>query len=734
MNSSCFFQLRPLGFRFLTVLLVLVHTAMATVGVFAGPRDASSEWWSFRAPRRVALPAVLGADWPRNPIDRFVLARLEAERIGPSSPAPPRTLVRRAFLDLTGLPPTPREVDAFLADTQPDAFERLVDSLLDSPRHGERWARHWLDVARYADSQGGEVDLPREMWVYRDWVIDAFNRDMPADEFITGQLAGDLLPEATDQHHIATGFLRCGVYDKLKGNGDNEVARLETVFDRVNTTGSVFLGMTLACAQCHDHKYDPISIEEYYRLYAIFNDVDDVHLGLPSKAHLARYKAVRQQIEALRKERSEYEKKNKGEAGRWETNLSPEERVKLSPEAQAALLVGREIRDEEQRRAVMAAFWNQDPGHLQRGELIARLEDDEPERVLAPVTYQRATPRTTRVFERGDIHSPGKEVDPAVPAVFAQPSGLGGRMTRLDLARWLVRPDHPLTARVLVNRIWQRYFGQGLVRTENDFGTRGSRPTHPELLDYLARRLVDGGWSLKRLHREIVTSATYRQSSRVRDDLVKADSENLLLGRQERLRLEAESIRDVVLAASGLLSTKIGGPSVFPPQPGGIMSGRATPFQWAVSDGEDRYRRGMYTHFWRLTPHPFLRTFDAPESMTSCTRRYRSNTPLQALTLLNGPSFVEAAEGLARRVVALAESGDSSRIRFAFEICVARPPREEEVRLLAELLAERRKEFRSSPELARKFLGGAAVDVVERASWTAVCRALLNLDEVITRG
>jgi hypothetical protein len=716
-----------------------------TVWIFAsavlvGTAAADETWWSFQPPVRPSVPDVELEDRAENPIDRFVLARLEADGIEPSPRADRPRQLRRVSLDLTGLLPTPEEFAAFMADSQPCAYSRLVDRLLESPHYGERWGRHWLDVARYADSVGGEMDTPRPMWHYRDWLIDALNRDLPFDDFVIEQLAGDLIREATDDQITATGFMRCGIYDKLKGNGSNEIARLETVVDRVNTTGSVFLGLTIGCAQCHTHKFDPISIDEYYEIFALFNDVEDAYLGMPTMAHHARYEATREQIDALEKEIKTYEERARGQLLRWEIGLTAEERAALSPEVQVILEIGKEIRTPAQAALIFKVFLEHDPGWLQRRSLIDRLDQEFPEVDLVPVTYARSEPRKTTVFERGDVNSPGKEVQPGVPAVLPRPAvTTDQRMTRLDFARWMVREDHPLTARVMVNRVWQHYFGQGLVSSESDFGVRGAQPSHPRLLDWLARELVDGGWSLKRLHRLIVTSSTYRQSSVLRADLARTDSENNLLARQSRLRLEAESIRDVALAASGMLATKIGGPSVFPHQPDGIMEGRASPMKWEVSEGEDRYRRGMYTYFWRLTPHPFLRTFDAPEAITTCTRRYRSNTPLQALTLLNDHTFVESAVGMAARVLA-ASGDDSARIDFAVKIAVCRVPRAEEAALLLDLLAARRQEFAAAPERARQFLkleeknslNGSVL--VERASWTAVCRALLNLDEVITRG
>ena len=728
------------GTKSLALFLLVDLLLVSAVGGRTAGHDAA--WWSFSPVIRPDLPQVSNTGWPQTPVDHFVLARLEAEQIVPSSEADRVTLLRRVTLDLTGLPPSVIEVNSFLQDTEPGAYQRVVERLLKSPHFGERWGRHWLDLARYADSTGGEMDEPRNMWRYRDWVIGALNGNMPFDEFLIWQLAGDLLPDRTEAQQIATGFYRCGVYDRLAGNGSDEIARLETVIDRVNTTGSVFLGLTVGCAQCHSHKFDPISAKEYYQLFAFFNDVDDIFQGLPSKADLASYEAARAQFQVLEKELAEYKEKVKGKIRRWELNLTDEDRKGLPPAVQVALQTAVEVRSAEHTKLVNAQFFLQDPGCQQRLKVIGKLQHDFPERVLTPVMHQRKDSRDTFVYGRGDFHSPGKSVVPGIPAVLALPTGEVSSKplaNRFDLARWLVDPDHPLTARVTVNRIWQRYFGQGIVSTENDFGRQGSAPSHPQLLDWLAREFVESGWNVKELHRLIVLSATYRQSSGLRSDLVERDPENILLARQVRLRLEAEIVRDTSLAAGGLLCMKVGGPSVFPHQADGVLESRANPVQWTLSPGQDRYRRGMYTYHWRLTPHPFFRTFDAPEALASCTRRYRSNTPLQALTLLNDPSFVEAAIGMADCVIREVPDDDVARLNYAFMIGVSREPTSEEFSLLEDLRQNRLQEFRQFPERAAELLGQSAasqdppVDGFQRAAWVTVCRAVLNLDEFITR-
>ncbi|MCC6671307.1 MAG: PSD1 domain-containing protein [Planctomycetes bacterium] len=587
-----------------------------------GPDVASAVHWAFRAPAPQSPPDVRDP-WVRNPIDAFVLARLRAEGLPASPEADRRTLLRRVHLDLTGLLPSPEEVETFVADPDPDAYERVVDRLLASPHYGERMARAWLDLARYADSDGYSIDAPRVMWRWRDWVVRAFQEDLPFDRFTIEQIAGDLLPDAGDRTRIATGFHRNTMTNE-EGGVDPEEFRVEAVKDRVNTTATVWLGITLACAQCHDHKYDPFSQREYYQLFAFFDDADEHDLLVDAAA----------------------------------------------------------VRDRKNRQQVAAAS--------------------------APVLRQRAQPRDTRIQEAGDFTRPGAPVQPGVPAALHPLAPGAGRATRLDLARWLVAADNPLTARVQVNRLWLRLFGTGLVATDEDFGSQGEAASHPELLDWLARAFVADGWSHKRILRRIVTSATYRQASVARADLSARDPANRLLGRQTRLRLDAELVRDVALCASGLLSRGVGGPSVFPPQPEGVLAQGQVERKWVVSRGQDRYRRGLYTFRWRMTPHPALAVFDAPAGVETCTRRTRSNTPLQALTLLHDEALLECARALAARAVRDAGGGDAAIARL-FLFAVQREPTPRERAVLWRLLVQ---------------TGG---------DWTAAARAVLNLDEAITR-
>ncbi len=740
----------------------------------AAAKPTKSKHWALQPPARPAEPAVKNQVWTRNPIDRFILARLEKEGIAPSPQADRVTLIRRLSLDLLGLPPTIQEVDEFLADQRPDAYERLVDRLLQSPHYGERWGRNWLDLARYADSNGYSIDAPRSIWPYRDWVINALNKDMPFDQFVIEQLAGDLLPGATLEQKTATGFHR-NTQINQEGGIDVEQFRIESIVDRVNTTGSVFLGLTLGCAQCHDHKFDPIAQREYYQFFAFLNNADEPILELGTPEQIQRRKRVRTRIAEVQKQLKGLDMTSAAKEEIWEKNLTTELRALLPKGIQAILEVPENGRTVEQKEQLSAAYRTSDQarhvvaglgtklpyvaaGHVHAGMVRARLDKEladlkksDPPIITTMVMQERKTPRQTHVHIGGDFLRKGVQVSPAVPAVLhtlVRAATVRERdedrsltvaaltLNRLDLARWLVDPRNPLTARVTVNRFWQHYFGMGLVETENDFGTQGTPPAHPELLDWLATEFQARKWSMKAMHRLILMSATYRQSSKSRPDLATIDPRNKLLARQVRLRLEAEFVRDAALAASGMLTRKLGGPSVFPPQPEGIYRFTQIDKHWKASTGPDRYRRGLYTYFWRSAPHPGLTVFDAPDATSTCTRRNRSNTPLQALTLLNDQAFFEFAQGLAVRVLREAKPDDAERLRHAFRLCLARQPSELEQKRLGQLLARQRAEFQASPAQARLV---APVDVSkdadakQLAAWTTVARVLLNLDEFITR-
>jgi len=655
--------------------------------------------WAFQTPIRPTPPVTKDAKWPRTPIDQFILARLEREKRRPSPEADRLTLLRRVHLDLTGILPTPAEAAVFLKDTAADAYGKVVDRLLASPQYGERWARHWLDQARYADSDGGSRDEPRQIWKYREYVINALNRDLPFDQFVIEQLAGDLLPKATTDQIIATGFQRNSLL-QIEAGTDREQYRTEAVMDRVDTTGTVLLGLSTGCARCHDHKYDPISQREYYQLFSYFNNIDEygpdlppfaitndretthapmLAIGTPEEAN--RYNALRAQLNALYKERFAY---RGGEA-----NELPKG----------------------------------DIGDKVRAENIAALKKQIPAVTLAMVMRELPTPREAHVLLGGDYLRKGVRVSPGVIAAI-EPR-MPEAKTRLDLARWIANERNPLFARVAVNRIWQRYFGLGIVETENDFGTQGAKPTHPELLDWLATEFARTGWSQKAMHRLIVTSATYRQASRVRPE-DKTDPRNLLLARQSRIRLDAEIVRDSALTASGLLNPKIGGPSVYPPQPEGVMETGQVKQTWATSKAEERYRRGLYTFHYRITPNPSMKVFDAANGLLPCTRRPRTNTPLQALALLNDPNFHEMAQALARRVQPSADP-----LAEAMSLTVSRPPTARERVLLQRLYSAELDAFQTRPKEAAEIAGKDSSPRL--AAWTAVARVLLNTDEFITR-
>ncbi len=680
-------------------------------------------WWAFQPIQHPAPPDVATKNWARTPVDRFILARLEKEKLAPSPEAARETLLRRVSLDLTGLPPSPAEIRAFLADQGPDAYERMVDQLLASPHYGERWGRHWLDVARYADSDGYTIDSPRTMWKYRDWVIRAMNADMPFTQFTIEQIAGDLLPNPTVDQLIATGFHR-NTPSNFEGGIDFEQYRVEAVVDRVSTTGAAYLGLTLGCARCHDHKFDPISQKEFYQLYAYFNNTDEITteaerydfnrpiLSVPTPEEIARHNAWDSQQRALSRELIAY------------------------------------VRDLAGKHVANTA------GDLELQERIANLRElrkREPRYTTALVMKELPQPRQAYIQLGGEFTRKGIDVKPAIPAVLPQlPENA---TSRLDFARWLVDERNPLTARVTVNRIWQEYFGKGLVESEGDFGAQGSKPSHPELLDWLASEFMQSGWSQKKLHRLIVTSAVYRQASKARPELDEVDPYNKLLARQNRLRLDAEIIRDSALAASGLLTEAVGGPSVYPPIPEGAMSVTQIAGAWPVEMGENRYRRGLYTFFRRSAGFPGLLVFDAPDAVSTCTRRVRSNTPLQALATLNDEAFTEFAEGLAARVIKEAPDA-GARIRYAYMLIAGREPEPGEEQRILRFLARAMDEYKTNPGRVQELIykGGrfspegvplnppppklAAMlpkDLPLEAAWTAVARALLNLDDFLTR-
>jgi hypothetical protein len=654
---------------------------------YVAAKRRQSKHWAFQPVVKPAPPATRNASWARNPIDSFILAKLEEKNLAPSAEAGRATLMRRVHLDLTGIPPTEQESREFLADTRPDAYERLVDRLLSSPHYGERQARQWLDLARYADTDGYTIDAPRDIFPWRDWVIQALNADMPFDRFTIEQFAGDLLPNATRDQIIATGFHR-NTPSNFEGGIDFEQYRVEAVADRVQTTAAVWLGLTMGCARCHDHKYDPISQRDFYSMFALMNNVDEVDREADRKYFNKPFLEIGtpEEVAALAK---------------WDTDVQDlEAKIRKHQET---------LTENADKDPTLIAL---------RKELIA-LRRKKPPVQRTMVMRDRTAPREHYIHLGGDFTRKGSHVEPATPAVLPATRSASNPPNRLDFAKWLVDKENPLTARVTMNRMWQHYFGKGIVETENDFGLMGDRPTHPELLDWLASEFMASGWSLKAMHRKIVLSATYRQQSKARPDAAAVDPYNKLLARQNRLRLDAEVIRDSALLASGLLSRKVGGPSVYPPLPKGANDVTQVKREWNVSEGEDKYRRGMYTFFQRSAAHPALITFDAPDATVTCTRRIRSNTPLQALILLNDDAYVEFAEVLAKRVLDSAPAaGDEEKLKTIWRWTLLRDPNAAEGRRMMSFLAAQR---------------DSQKEKTEHAAWTAVARVVLNLDEFMTR-
>jgi mono/diheme cytochrome c family protein len=683
----------PLGFAPLSPEQIARISAWIDQGA-VWPADLNRKHWAYVKPVRPAVPKVKTKAWVRNPIDAFVLARLEKEGLKPSPEAPKGVLLRRVTLDLIGLPPSPKEVDAFLADTSPNAYEKVVDRLLASPHYGERWARLWLDLARYADTNGYEKDARRSIWPYRDWVIQAFNSDMSFREFTIEQIAGDMLPNATRDQKIATGFHRNTMLNE-EGGVDREEQRWLTVVDRVGTTGSVWLGTTLACAQCHNHKYDPFTQQDFYRFFAFFDRAKEPTLELPTPELEAKRKALQADIAA--------------------------QEARVTAET-----------DEAKRKPLIDQLGNLKK-QLDELSIPTTLVMEEPVTKDLPTTYMHV---------KGAFLVKGEQVTAGVPEVLP-PLPAGETPDRLALAKWLVSDDNPLTARVTVNRFWEQLFGRGIVETSEDFGTQGQRPTHPELLDWLAATFMETrnagnvacGWSMKRLLRLMVTSATYRQDSRVTPALPARDPQNHLLARGPRFRLEAEMIRDSALSAASLLSLKVGGPSVFPYQPDGIWVIPYNGDQWQMSPGDERYRRGLYTFWRRTSPYPSFVSFDATSREFCTVRRIRTTTPLQALTVLNDPAFFDAARGLARRMQKEGGPDVRARLIYGFRCCVARRPKPTELSRLAALYSKELAFYQADAKAAAAVAGGPPnqANLPETAALTITANVLLNLDETLTK-
>jgi hypothetical protein len=887
-----------------------------------------AEWsvhWAYRQPGNISLPDVASSDWIKNEIDHFVLAKLETHKLQPSPRADRYILIKRLSYDLLGLPPSPKEVDAFVNDKSPDAYLKLVNRLLASPHFGERWGRHWLDKARYADSDGYEKDRPRpNAWRYRDWVISAINDDLPFDQFTIEQLAGDLLPESTDAQKIATAFNR-QTLTNTEGGTDKEQWRVAAVMDRVETLGAVWLGLTVGCARCHNHKYDLFTQKEYYQLFAYFNNGDESNISvsrsekehatwIKTKAsHDARMKEVKAKLAVRDKallsmlpklekqlrakiesrkanpekfhtleftsatgpkdvnfkqqddgsllvtganpakakytlefmtdakeitgvkievlpdkslkangpgrtdhgnfvlndvrvyatDQEKFDTKNHhitltsaradfaqkdwpaknaidgktsegkkgtgwavapqfGRAHQLILTTSKPVSFKDSTRLQVVLdqqygskhTIGRfritartgqlpndgiswqivkiltiepSKRDAKQADTLLAFFRGRD---AEAKKLMAELKKPAPKPpvINVRVISQRPNnPRVTHLLHRGEFKQPKDKVTAGIPSTLPSIKHRGPG-DRLDLALWLVDGKNQLVPRVTINHIWANLFGQGLVRTMNDFGARGDAPTHPLMLDWLSAEFIRQKWSRKEMIRLIVSSATYQQSSIHRPELADVDANNQLLHRQNRHRVEAEIIRDLALGASGLLSRKVGGPSVFPPLPAGVAAlSYANNFKWNTSKGEDRYRRGLYTFFKRTSPHPNLITFDCPDSNVTCVKRNISNTPLAALTTLNNEIYNEAAKALAKRMMS-EQAVDTERIRYGFRICTARPSTLNEEVAFTKLLQQAKKYYTGNTLEAKAYNGNA-----EASAWATVARIMLNMDEFLTR-
>jgi mono/diheme cytochrome c family protein len=724
-----------------------------------------SQHWAFVTPQKPALPRVSDPRWPRNPIDYFILARLDAEGLKPSSEADRTTLIRRVTLDLTGLPPTPREVDAFLADRSPLAYERLVDRLLESPRYGEHLGRYWLDAARYGDTHGLHLDNYREMWPYREWVIRAFNRNLPFDRFLIEQLAGDLLPDATLDQRIASGFNRCHVTTSEGGSIEEEVY-VRNVVDRIDTSGVVLMGLTTGCCRCHDHKYDPITQKDYYQLFAIFNSLDEKALDgnaaryppviqVAPPEQLAELERKKQQVSWLRLQIAVEVSKVKDEAvaaalSPWLTKLKPaglpkplQAIAKLDPKKRSAAQQ-KQLRDHFIENVYAATRPTFDPLHRQLRQ--AEQARDRLDKAIPAtlVSQELKEPRPAYILKRGEYDRRGAKVGRATPA-FLPPLPADAPRNRLGFAQWLVSRSHPLTARVAVNRFWQHCFGTGLAKTAEDFGTQGEPPSHPDLLDWLAVQFQDDGWDVKKTLRRIVTSATYRQSSRATPGRLAKDPANRLLARGPRFRLDAEVLRDQALYASGLLVERLGGPSVKPPQPSGLWEAvgyvTSNTRNFTPDAGIDKvHRRSLYTFWKRTAPPPQMSAFDAPSREACTVRRERTDTPLQALVLLNETQYVECARALAERAMREAGPKAEERLVFLFRLAAARRPDAGELRELLAAYRAHLAEFSRDVDAAKKLIAvgeskpDTRLDPGQLAAWTMVGNLILNLDEVLNKG
>jgi hypothetical protein len=723
--------------------------------------------WGFVPPARPAVPAVSRAEWPRNDVDRFVLARLEREGLAPSPEADRPTLIRRLHADLVGLPPTPEEVDAFVADADPKAYEHLVDRLLASPHYGERLSLSWLDAARYADSNGFQQDGDTWQWMWRDWVVRALNADMPFDRFSTEQLAGDLLPDATPEQKIATGFNRNHLLNG-EGGAIAEEQRFNNLFDRVDTTSTTWLGLTMACAQCHDHKYDPLTQADYYRLLDAFNRVPES--GTPTRFS-ARIRVAPPVLElpseAQKQKLAELEAKKtalEGDArpvidsafAAWRAGLfadgEPADGADLPRNLTPLLRKPEAERTDADRKSIDSQLRSHFEAKVKADVVkslpqvvafeTAKKEFDEykGDQLPRPMVMSDDKPRETKVLDRGDYLSPKGDAVVFAPPSFLPPLPAGAPANRLGLARWLFAPEHPLTARVQVNRMWQHFFGMGLVKTTEDMGVQSEYPAHLPLLDWLAVEFRERGWSQKQLHRLLVTSATYRQASRVTADHLAKDPENRLFARASRFRMPSLVLRDVALSASGLLDGRLGGPPVYPYQPDEIWEALAITkerdFTYPASHGADLYRRSLYT-FWRRTVNP-ANMFDAANRQTCSVRTSRTCTPLHALTTLNDPTWVEASRVLAERAMKATADVDG-RLAFAFRRILGRRPTDYDSTAIRRMYERQLAVYQADGDAAKQLLGigesprDETLDAAAHAALSGVCLGIFNLDEALTR-
>lgn len=725
-----------------------------------------SNHWAFITPQRPAEPSVKRTEWVRNAIDRFVLAELESRGLSPSPEADRETLIKRLYADLAGLPPTPEEVDSFVKDSDPLAYEKLVDRLLNATTYGERMSLSWLDAARYADSNGFQQDGDTWQWYWRDWVVKAFNENLPFDKFTIYQLAGDLLPDATLEQKIASGFNRNHLLNG-EGGAIAEEQRFVILFDRIDTTATTWLGLTMACAQCHDHKYDPITMTDYYSLMDCFNRVPESgvpqyfssrvrvaapFVEIPTEENKAKIAEFETKINELRPTMNQWlDAAYQG----WKVGVladgKPAEGKSLPDRLVELLKKEDKDRSEDEKKEIESLlrkhfdekisnqFGDQVPNRSTIKSLQDQLNAYRQDQIPRVMIMSDSQPRDTHILDRGAYLTPKDKVTFATPA-FLPPMPEEYPKNRLGLAQWLMSPNHPLTSRVQVNRIWQHYFGQGIVKTAEDFGVQGEYPVHLPLLDWLACEFRDGGWNMKAINRLIVTSATYRQGSRVTPELLAADTENRLYARSARYRMPAMILRDWALAASGLLDPRLGGKPVYPYQPDGIWESLAITkerdFTYPTSSGSDLYRRSLYT-FWRRTVSP-ANMFDASNRQACRVRQSLTSTPLHALTTLNDPTWVEAARVLAEKSLH-ANSDSQAAIAIAFKRVLARSPKEEEQKLLQAAFEKQLKHFQEAPTAAQEILAvGSAprdsnLNPQQHAALTAVCLAILNLDEALTR-